>query len=180
MSQEKHPNATEDGSTHSNSKMQSDINGTDIVDPDHQRQDCVALSLEDKDEVESPPTHSLFLCPSNLSALIESATSMSLGVASSREKEGMDKTGMQQPPAVLIDNDKGACYFSGTGDDNITLRGRPSPDRYVPQHEQSPSDCLYQCIVSSGCIDVMSICIIILRHDYDIIKVLKDNQQLEI
>ena len=45
--------------------------------PDH-----VALSLDDKDDPESPPTTLLFLCPSNLSALLETATSLSLGVSS--------------------------------------------------------------------------------------------------
>ncbi len=44
--------------------------------------DCIALSLEDKDE--SPPTTATFLCPSNLSGLLETATALSLGVASER------------------------------------------------------------------------------------------------
>ncbi len=45
--------------------------------------DCVALPLDDhQDETESPPAISLFLCHSNLSALLETATGLSLGITS--------------------------------------------------------------------------------------------------
>ncbi len=45
--------------------------------------DCIALPLDDhQDETESPPAISLFLCHSNLSALLETATGLSLGITS--------------------------------------------------------------------------------------------------
>lgn len=120
----------EAGGTHSAqpNQMQGPCD-SNTTDPVHHRLECVALSLEDKDDIESPKAHSLFLCPSNLSALLESATSMSLGVSRVREKgDKFEKTG------VLDSTDEDAtlsCYSSGTGDDSVTLRGRPSPVRYV-------------------------------------------------
>ena len=77
MSQE---GAQESLSTRTDQSRESQSSQTPPVcnpDPDY-----VALSLDDKDDPESPPTTSLFLCPSNISALLETATSLSLGVAS--------------------------------------------------------------------------------------------------
>ena len=84
-------------------------------------QDYVALSLDDKDEPESPPTTSLFLCPSNLGALLETATSLSLGVASG---EVGDKG-----PSTNRERDRGVC--EGWRDTTATLRGQESQTRCV-------------------------------------------------
>ncbi len=58
--------------------------------------DCVVLYLEDKrreDEADSPPKTSLFLCPSNLSGILETATALSLGVTSGGVPERVGNAG---------------------------------------------------------------------------------------
>ena len=131
MSQED-PRATsascEGDGTYSSQPNQMQVHHDANVDPVHRRLECVALSLEDRDDIESPKTH--FLCPSNLSGLLESATAMSLGVASNRvrEKGNFERTGVLGSTGEEATS---SCYSSGTGDDSVTLRERPSPVRYV-------------------------------------------------
>lgn len=103
------------------------------------RVECVALSLDDKEDSESPQTQSRFLCASNFAALLETASFMSLGATDSLKQKGKEAD-----PGADSGGDNSTLGFYSTPDGKEALVSKGSV-RYVER------DFLTENLVSKRC-----------------------------